>query len=207
MCSGFDFSTVSSFFYTSDQQKLLEAAHVGIAGAGGLGSNIALMLVRAGFRRFTFVDFDTVSLSNLNRQAYLPRHLDKFKVDCLRELCLEINDNADIIAHSLKITNANVCSLFDECDAVVEAFDNAESKALLFTALLGSKKFLVGGSGIAGIGNTDAITVRSISRSSIIVGDETAAVSEILKPYQPRVMVAAAKMADAVLEYFIKKAT
>ena len=57
---------------------------IGIAGAGGIGSNVAMLLVRAGFTKFTIVDFDYLEQSNLNRQFYFEDQLGKSKVESLK---------------------------------------------------------------------------------------------------------------------------
>ena len=55
-------------YLTERERRILESARVGIAGAGGLGSNVSMLLVRAGIRKFVIADFDEVNESNLNRQ-------------------------------------------------------------------------------------------------------------------------------------------
>ena len=186
-------------FYTPEQLKRISGTTIGIAGAGGIGSNVALMLIRSGFSRLTLVDFDTVAASNLNRQAYGVSHIGKSKVLCLQELCCAINPDALLNPINERIDQNNVEILFGECDIIIEAFDDAASKALLFSSYIASGKLLIGVSGIAGIGTTDRITIRKIRARCYIVGDETSAVSDTRLPYAPRVMVAAAKMADLVL--------
>ena len=71
-------------------QEILSNARVGIAGAGGLGSNCAHALVRSGLGSLVIADFDTVELSNLNRQFYFHDQLGKIKVDVfytIKNLC------------------------------------------------------------------------------------------------------------------------
>ena len=57
-------------YLTPAERAVLERARIGIAGAGGLGSNCAMHLVRAGVRRLVVADFDVVGESNLNRQFF-----------------------------------------------------------------------------------------------------------------------------------------
>lgn len=199
MSDEFSFLSVMAPFYTPEQLKRISGTTIGIAGAGGIGSNVALMLIRSGFSRLTLVDFDTVAASNLNRQAYGVAHIGKFKVLCLQELCRAINPKALLNPINERIDQTNVGSVFGACDVIIEAFDDAASKALLFSCYIASGKLLIGVSGIAGIGKSDRITIRKIRERCYIVGDETSAVSDTRLPYAPRVMVAAAKMADLVL--------
>ena len=71
---------------------------IGIAGAGGLGSNVAVNLVRTGVKKLKIVDFDVVDESNLNRQFYFMDQVGRPKVEALRENLLRI-----------RITSYNVC--------------------------------------------------------------------------------------------------
>lgn len=68
---------MTSGYYTPEETALLNRTSIGIAGAGGIGSNLALMLIRAGFSQLTTVDFDRVTASNLNRQTYYSAHIGK----------------------------------------------------------------------------------------------------------------------------------
>ena len=77
---------------------MLESARVGIAGAGGLGSNCAMHLVRAGVQHITVVDFDVVNESNLNRQFFFRDQLGQKKVEAIKENLLRIEPDADIRA-------------------------------------------------------------------------------------------------------------
>ena len=78
----------------------VRSVRVGIAGAGGLGSNCALNLVRVGFEKLTIADFDRVDASNLDRQFYFLDQVGKIKVEALKENLLRINP-----ALELKIVN------------------------------------------------------------------------------------------------------
>ncbi|MBN1576107.1 MAG: sulfur carrier protein ThiS adenylyltransferase ThiF [Chitinispirillaceae bacterium] len=205
MAEGFSFSEVTASYFNKEQRESLQRITVGIAGAGGIGSNCAIMLVRSGFSGLVIADFDRVTASNLNRQAYSIDHIGRVKVECLREVCAAINPAAAIAAYPVRIDPATIHDIFDGCDAVIEAFDDPAGKALLFGEYLHSGKLLVGVSGIAGIGESDRIVVRKIGERCYIVGDAVSAVSETLRPHAPRVMVAAAKMADIVLSWALSR--
>ncbi len=206
MAEGFLFSDVSKGYYSPEQLGALGRTVVGIAGAGGIGSNCGLILARSGVSRFVVADFDRVSLSNLNRQAYTPGQIGRLKVECLRENMCAINPDISVAAHPVRIEPATLHGLFDGCDVIVEAFDDAAAKALLFGEYLHSGKLLVGASGIAGIGKSNRIAIRSVNETCFIVGDGRSAVGMKNLPYAPRVITAAAKMADIVLEYIVHNA-
>ncbi|MBR4371211.1 MAG: ThiF family adenylyltransferase, partial [Victivallales bacterium] len=74
----------------------LKAARVAVAGLGGLGSNIAVMLARSGIGHLKLVDFDKVDVTNLNRQMYGIPHLGRFKTDAIRDILADINPYLDI---------------------------------------------------------------------------------------------------------------
>lgn len=186
------------------QQQLAEV-RVGIAGAGGLGSNCAMLLVRSGFKRLRIVDWDRVEASNLNRQFYFLHQIGAYKVDALAHNLQWIAP--DVCCETLveRVCEENVAALFQECDVIVEAFDDPASKQLLVSEYLRSGKLLVAASGLAGSGGTDLIRTRKLRDQFVFIGDLETAVSVAHPPLAPRVMVAAAKQADAVLDYYLRR--
>ncbi|HOI43193.1 MAG TPA: ThiF family adenylyltransferase, partial [Elusimicrobiales bacterium] len=89
----------------------LRPAVVGIAGAGGLGSNIALALARAGVGRLILADFDKVEPSNLNRQQYTVDQIGRRKVKALKDNLRAAAPFTAVTAHDIKVTPANVRKL------------------------------------------------------------------------------------------------
>ena len=191
--------------YLMDEERVaFESARVGIAGAGGLGSNCAMHLVRAGVRHLTVVDFDVVNESNLNRQFFFRDQIGMKKVDVLKENLLRIDPDADIRAVDLRLDATSVRETFADCAVVVEAFDVAEAKAMLVAALAASGKTLVTASGLAGWGRSNAMRVRRMG-NIIAVGDGETAVSEKAAPVSPRVGIAAAMQANSVVSILLGK--
>ena len=184
--------------------RKVRGVKVGIAGAGGLGSNVAVNLARCGFRKFVIADFDVVECSNLDRQFYFADQVGQNKVEALKTNLLRINPDVNIEIFCGKVDPDNARELFSGCEVIVEAFDAAEEKKMFLESFLGHVKFLVSASGISGIGNADAITTRSIRKDLVIVGDFVSDASES-PTISPRVNVAAAKQADAVLEYVLAR--
>lgn len=177
----------------------LSKVKVGIAGAGGLGSNVAVNLVRSGFKGFKIVDFDKVEASNLNRQFYFSDQIGQNKVEALKINLLRISNDLNLDMVVKKIEKGEAFEIFSDCDILVEAFDKAEYKAMLVSELLPSSKLIVSASGLAGYGNSDELKVNKIKSNLYIVGDGVSGVSDLLPPISPRVNVAAAKMADIIL--------
>ena len=125
-------------YFSPEQIDALRSARVGIAGAGGLGSNAALMLARSGIGNMLVVDDDVVDASNLNRQQYWPRHVGRPKVEALAELLLELNPAIQVETRRLRMDQHNIGTLLPACPIWVEAFDGPDDKTLLVeTALLG----------------------------------------------------------------------
>lgn len=184
--------------YLSEKQlDLLRSASVGIAGAGGLGSNVAMLLARSGLEHFTLIDYDIVEASNLNRQHFWPQHLGKKKVEALKEILLALNPHISLQIHHLYLDEYNLPPLLGTCDIWVEALDEAKSKALFVEKALLAEKSVVSASGICGIGGK-ALCKRHCGQL-LITGDFETDFRKA-PPMAPRVVQAAAIMADAVLE-------
>ena len=177
----------------------LAAAKVGIAGAGGLGSNVAMLLVRTGVQRLVLVDADKVEPSNLNRQFYWPEDVGRAKVLALRDRLHALEPHLDCVPRHEWIRPATAPALFQGCSVVVEALDDAGGKAALCASLLSAGFFVVAASGLAGFG-LSPLQVRRMGTHFVCVGDFTTAVNCQAPPLAPRVMQAAALQADAVVE-------
>jgi sulfur carrier protein ThiS adenylyltransferase len=201
----FQFANVNSYYYSDEQILRLKNTKIGIAGAGGLGSNCALALIRCGFNSFIIADFDVVSVSNLNRQQYISSDIDKPKVECLRRNLLAINPDVTCEIYREKVTVSNAHDIFGSCDCIIEAFDNAESKAMIVNAFVTEDKLVVSASGLGGYGQSDRIVTRKIRNNFYLIGDSISEVGAQCKPYAPCVMIAAAKEADVVLNWVLSK--
>jgi len=190
-----------------EQLARLAAARVGLAGAGGLGSNCAMMLARSGIGQLVLVDGDVVDASNLNRQHYFPRHLGQSKVLALSEQIRELGDIRIDTRHIL-LDAENIHDILVLAPIWVEALDDPATKRLFVEEALRAGVFCVSASGLAGWGGPPmqrrVLTRKDSSPRLILVGDFTSAVSEALPPLAPRVMQAAAMQADAVLEHILE---
>jgi len=190
-------------YLREDQILTIQQVKVGIAGAGGLGSNCAQMLVRSGFIHFTLADFDVIENSNLNRQFFFGSQIGQTKVKALAYNLSQINPLVSVNKIEKRINSGNVQKLFADCAVVVEAFDDPECKKMLVEAYLESGKLLVAASGIAGWGDSERIKVRRIRKMFYIVGDLVSGITAALPPMAPCVAIAAAKQADVVLSYVL----
>lgn len=188
-----------------ERLRKIQQVKIGIAGAGGLGSNCAFNLIRSGFKNFLLVDFDLIEYSNLNRQFYFYSQVGQKKVEVLKANLLAINPDLEIQTFSQKVQEDNVETLFQDCQVIVEAFDQAFYKRMLVEAYLNSDKLLVAASGLAGWGNSDQIVTHKIRKNFYLIGDLVSEVSEDLPPISPRVNIAAAKQADIILSYILNQ--
>ncbi len=186
-------------YLTPQQRKILEHARIGVAGLGGLGSNVLCHLVRAGVRRFTAADFDVVAASNLNRQFFFADQVGRKKTAALAENLRRIDPELELDFRDLKLTGENTQELFADCDVVVEAFDKADAKTMLIGALANSGIPVVAASGLAGFGKSNDIRVRKAGKKLYLIGDLVSGISAELAPASPRVGIAAAMEANTVV--------
>jgi len=182
----------------------IEQAKIGIAGAGGLGSNCAACLVRVGFKHFTIADFDVVDAANLDRQFYFSDQVGMKKIEALRTNLLRINSHLELQMLPVKLDPANIPGIFHDCSVVVECLDRAEAKSMLVSALMASGKLIVSASGLGGFGSSDDLKVRKLKSNLVLIGDLASDI-EKSPALSPRVSVAAAKQADVVLEFVAGK--
>ena len=184
----------------SKLQKL-KGTCIGIAGCGGLGSNCAMALARAGVGRLVIVDFDVVSAENLDRQYYFLDQVGQKKVLALRDNLLRVNPDIVVETHDLRLGPDDVANVFKDCRVIVEAFDHADMKLMIIEAASEHfpDRFIVAGSGLAGYGNNNDLRTRRLG-NLFICGDETREVTPELPPLAPRVGVVAAMQANQVLE-------
>ncbi len=184
------------------QNKLLSAT-VAICGLGGLGSNIAIILARAGVGKLILIDFDRVDITNLHRQQYKADQIGRYKTEALSENLKEIAPYVVLEIVTERITEDNAAELLKGkgADIICEALDNAEAKAMLTNIVLEimPEKYFVAASGMAGIGSANTIQTRRVSKRFYICGDGASDVEEAGSLVASRVMLCAAHQAHTVL--------
>lgn len=183
----------------------LRTARVGIAGLGGLGSNIAAALVRSGVGHLTIADYDVVELSNINRQIYSLRHIGMKKTEALKEILAGINPFCEITPHFAKVTADNCTGIFSECDIICEAFDLPDQKAMLVNTLLEKcpDKYVISGSGMAGWGRANEIRTRKLTDRFFLCGDGSSDVADGEGLAASRVIICAGHQASKVIEIIL----
>jgi sulfur carrier protein ThiS adenylyltransferase len=192
-----------------DVLAVLRRSSVGIAGAGGLGSNVAVSLARAGVGRLVIADFDQVEPSNLNRQQYFIDQIGIAKVEALRQNLLRINPYVTVVTHRVRLDPDNLEPTFRGARVVVEAFDRAEEKAMLINTV--SEKmpdtFIVAASGVAGYGENNEIQTIRFSSKIFIIGDQKTSARPGTGLMAPRVGIAAHHQANTVLRILLGEET
>lgn len=191
--------------FSVGQIQQLASVRVGIAGAGGLGSNVAAHLVRSGIRRLVIADFDRVAPSNLNRQFYFADQVGMKKIDALEVNLRRIDPDLELETLDLRLTAENTGRLFATCEIVVEALDRAQDKKMMAECFLAAPCVLVCASGIGGWGDSDRIRTRKLGRRCVLVGDGSSEISAAIPPTAAIVGLAAAKQADAVVETILSE--
>ena len=182
-------------------------ATVAVCGLGGLGSNIAINLARAGVGKLILIDFDKVDVTNLHRQQYKASQVGMYKTEALLSNLLEIAPYIRTEIHTVKIDEDNAKMLLEGADIVCEAFDNAQCKAMLVNLVSEEmpEKYLVAASGMAGFGSPNSIKTRRITNHFYLCGDGTSDVSDDIGLVSSRVMICAAHQAHTVLRILAGK--
>ena len=182
-----------------EQLALIQSKKVGIGGAGGLGSNCAMILVRSGFKHLEIIDQDIIDPSNLNRQQYFTAEVGLPKVECLKKRLLEINPEANIIIHQTKWLETNAENFFKGFDFIVEAFDAADFKYRFVQYYAPRFPVVVSGVGMAGLLEKKPMTVKKMG-NAYICGDRSTDSAQGHPPMAPRVTQCAAMMAEIILD-------
>ena len=187
--------------------RAFSSATIAVCGLGGLGSNIAIHLARAGIGRLILIDFDRVDITNLHRQQYKASQIGRYKTEALADNLREIAPYIELEAHTERITEENAVTLLKDADIICEAFDDAECKAMLTNTVLSElpDKYLVAASGMAGMGVTNSIKTRRITSKFYLCGDETSEVSDGIGLVAPRVALCAAHEAHTALRILAKQ--
>lgn len=182
----------------------LRSASVGIAGAGGLGSNAAIALARAGIGRLVIVDFDVVEKKNLTRQYYFLDQVGSFKVDALKATIERAAEGVKVEAIRRKLVPGKMAEPFRDVDVVLEALDDAEVKTRFVQEILKDLpgKPVVAASGVAGWGACERIELKKIPPLHL-VRDERARSSSEGVLLAPKVCTMANMQANVVLELLL----
>ena len=181
--------------------EIVKRATVGIAGLGGLGSNVAIALARMGIGTLVLADFDVVEPSNLNRQQYSTEHLGMPKTEAMARILAGINPYLSVVTWQVVLDETNIPTIFGSVEIVVECFDRAEAKAMIIDVVGRTlpETYLVGASGVAGYGSSNSIESVRLGEKIYMVGDFCSAAEPGRGLMAPRVGIAANHQANLVV--------
>jgi len=185
----------------------IKNAVIGIAGLGGLGSNVAVALARLGAGKLIIADFDIVEEGNLTRQQYFIDQIGQPKVNATVENLGRINPDTQIETHRVRLTPQNIPQIFAEADVIAECFDLPDQKQMLVETVLTQmqRPVVVSVSGLAGYGNSNAIKTTRISKRLTLVGDGISAARPGTRLTASRVGIAAYHQANGIAELVINE--
>ena len=188
-------------------QEKISSTTVAVCGLGGLGSNIAIALARAGVGKLILIDFDKVDITNLHRQQYKVNQIGMNKTEALKNNLNETNPYLETEIHTVCVDENNAKELLEDCDIICEAFDEPECKAMLTNLVLEKMpdKYVVAASGMAGLDSANLIKTRKISKRFYLCGDEVSDASDGIGLVSTRVMLCAAHQAHTVLRIIAKE--
>jgi len=186
-----------------EQWNTIQSKKIGIGGAGGLGSNCAIVLVRSGFKNFEIIDQDIIDASNLNRQQYYFNEIGLSKAEVTHKRLLDINPDLNIIVHKTQWNETIAEQFFKEADFVVEAFDNADWKFRFVEYCRKRFPVIISGVGMTGLLEKKPMSVKKLG-NVYICGDHTTDSHQGHPPMAPRVTQCAAMMAEIVLDLTLK---
>ncbi len=125
------------------QDKIMKTA-ISIIGCGGLGTSVAQYLSMSGISNFSLVDYDSIVMSNLNRQTlFTEKDIGRKKSEVLSKKIKEINNLAKIAYFDEKVTSSNIHNFIDKKSIVLDCTDNFQSRLLINEYCNHNKKILV----------------------------------------------------------------
>lgn len=191
--------------HTPGVHAKLKRGRVAIAGLGGLGSAIAIMLARIGVGHLLLVDYDVVEPSNLNRQSYFISHLGMKKTDALQKQLAEINPFIEVKTADQRVCAENAAQLFRGYDIVCEAFDDPSTKAMLAETVLEQlpETIVVAASGMAGYFSSNSIVTKRRFSRLYVCGDMENEAGQGCGLMAPRVQICAGHQANMVLRLLV----
>ena len=183
----------------------LRQARVAVAGLGGLGSQVAVMLARCGVGMLHLIDCDIVEPSNLNRQVYRMCHLGKRKIDALYEELKTIQPYCRVLTTHIRIDENNAVDVLRDDTLIIEAFDDATAKAMLVNTMLTRTKdsIVIAASGMVGYGDSNDIRTERVNRRLYICGDGKSDLADGLALMAPRVMICAGHQANMAVRLIL----
>ena len=152
-----------------DNMNKLKNAKVIVFGVGGVGGYVIEALTRSGFKQIDIVDFDSVSLTNINRQIIaLHSTVGKLKIDVMKERMLDINPNIVVNTYPVFLDDTNIESFnLSQYDYVVDAIDSVTSKILLIEYCVKNNIKIISSMGTGNKLDPSLFKISDISKTSV----------------------------------------
>lgn len=152
----------------SENVEKLKNSNIAILGVGGVGGYVAEMIARLGVENITIVDFDKISVSNLNRQIIaLNSTIGKYKVEVLKSRILDINPKCNVVEVNSKISSQNVDKILNNnFDYVVDCIDDIPAKIAVIKYCKENKLKIVSSMGTGNRYKMPHFEVGDISKTS-----------------------------------------
>jgi len=163
------FSRQSLLIGEEKTKKLINSSVI-VFGLGGVGGFTIESLSRAGIGTITLVDFDTVDITNLNRQIIAAHSsIGKEKTKLFKDRILDINPNAIVNIHNLRVTSENAKTLFDHIkyDYIVDAIDTVSAKLALIEISKDKNIPIISSMGFGNKLDPTTIQIADISKTSV----------------------------------------
>ncbi len=140
---------------------------IAVIGLGGVGSIIPLVLVRSGFLNLIIDDFDTVDITNLNRQlAYDLNDLGKPKSLVIRDKIFNIRKNLNVLTLNEKIDDNFNFDLLKDCDYIIDCIDDIEAKILLIKYAISNNIKIVSSLGMGNRLDSTKVVITKLNKTT-----------------------------------------
>jgi len=174
---------------------MFDSIKIAIAGIGGIGSNVAANLVRAGVPHLLLVDYDRVEATNLNRQFYFHDQIGQLKTDALATNLRRIRPDLRLEPRNIRLTRENIQEIFAAWPVVVEGLDGRADKKTLLEACA-EKTLVVSACGIAGV---SLAGIRAQSLGNCRIAGDFVSDCRDLPVYSHKVQAVAALMTEIII--------
>lgn len=178
----------------------LKQTKVVILGCGGIGSNVARLLVQSGIEQLTLIDYDVVDPTNLNRQFYTYNQIGSYKIDCLGDNLQAINPNVKLTKLNVHLDKDNIASYTAGYDFVIDGFDTPLMKSLIVNSSGWHGSYLILANGMAGIKPASEIVTRKLTDDVYVCGDGSNGVKPRIGLMATQVTLVASQMANKIIE-------
>lgn len=148
----------------------IQNANILVVGVGGVGGECIISLVRSGIVNISFIDFDVVTLSNINRQVVAYNStIGMKKVDVIEKMVKDINPLCNTLKYDLYLDNDNINDIFDKTiyDFVIDCCDSKETKKAIIKECLNRDISFISSMGTGNKLNPDDLYITDIRKTSI----------------------------------------